>query len=109
MWFFVLIAKLFNTSVRSGSLFGFAHVCCLVLICKLCNLSIRSGSLSRFHTERLGFSTIQLIADSMILIALISLPGSWIPHVWRHWGEDGRNMGQVGAKLAASCAQDGPC
>ena len=28
---------------------------------------------------------------------------------WRHWGEDGRNMGQAGAKLAASCAQDGPC
>ena len=28
---------------------------------------------------------------------------------WRHWGEVGRNMGQVGAKLAASCAQDGPC
>ena len=26
----------------------------------------------------------------------------------RHWGEDRRNMGQVGAKLAASCAQDGP-
>ena len=26
---------------------------------------------------------------------------------WRHWGEDRRNMGQVGAKLAASCAQDG--
>ena len=29
--------------------------------------------------------------------------------LWRHWGEDGRIMGQVGAKLAASCSQDGPC
>ena len=28
---------------------------------------------------------------------------------WRHWGEDGRNMSEVGAKLAASCVQDGPC
>ena len=26
---------------------------------------------------------------------------------WRHCGEDGRNIGHVGAKLATSCAQDG--
>ena len=28
--------------------------------------------------------------------------------LWRHWGEDGRNMGLV-ATLAASCSQDRPC
>ena len=26
----------------------------------------------------------------------------------RHWGEHGRIMGQVGAKLTTSCGQDGP-
>ena len=43
----VLIAKLCNISVRSGSLFGslMTHVCCLVLNAKLCVMSVRSGSL----------------------------------------------------------------
>ena len=27
---------------------------------------------------------------------------------WRSWGEDGTKMGARWAKLAASCAQDGP-